>query len=69
MRARDLGISIGLMQPGPLNAITDIAGVRVGHSTIIEGEPGPLVVGRGPVRTGVTVVVPVEGDPLSLIHI
>ncbi len=57
MRTRDLGISIGLGRPGPLNAITDVAGVRVGHATIIEGD-GPLVVGQGPVRTGVTVVVP-----------
>ena len=65
MRARDLGISIGLLTPGPGNAITDVAGVRVGHATIIEGEPGPLVMGQGPVRTGVTVVVPVEGDPFS----
>ena len=65
MRARDLGISIGLLTPGPGNAITDVAGVRVGHATIIEGEPGPLVMGQGPVRTGVTAVVPVEGDPFS----
>ncbi len=57
MRTRDLGIAIGLGSPGPLNAITDVAGVRVGHATIIEGD-GPLVVGQGPVRTGVTVVVP-----------
>jgi D-aminopeptidase len=57
MRTRDLGITIGLGRPGPLNAITDVAGVRVGHATIIEGE-GPLVIGQGPVRTGVTVVVP-----------
>jgi len=57
MRTRDLGITIGLGRPGPLNAITDVAGVRVGHATIIEGD-GPLVVGRGHVRTGVTVVVP-----------
>jgi len=56
-RARDLGIEIGLGQPGPLNAITDVAGVRVGCVTIIEGD-GPLVVGQGPVRTGVTVIVP-----------
>jgi D-aminopeptidase len=65
MRARDLGVSVGLMTPGPLNAITDVAGVRVGHATLIDGEPGPLVVGEGPIRTGVTVVVPVEGDPFS----
>ncbi len=57
MRARDLGITIGLGRPGPLNAITDVGGVGVGHTTLIEGD-GPLVVGRGPVRTGVTVVVP-----------
>ena len=43
--------------PGPLNAITDVAGVTVGHTTLIEGD-GPLVVGQGPVRTGVTVVCP-----------
>ncbi len=60
-RARDLGIKIGELEPGPFNAITDVPGVRVGHATIIEGE-GPLVVGRGPVRTGVTVIVPHEGD-------
>ena len=57
MRTRDLGLTIGRGSPGPLNAITDVAGVRVGHATIIEGD-GPLIVGQGPVRTGVTVVVP-----------
>ena len=61
MRARDLGIRIGLLPTGPLNAITDVAGVAVGHVTLIDGE-GPLVVGRGPVRTGVTVVLPHDGD-------
>ncbi|HYI65461.1 MAG TPA: P1 family peptidase [Candidatus Limnocylindrales bacterium] len=61
MRARDLGILIGRMEPGPLNAITDVAGVRVGHTTLIEGD-GPLEPGRGPVRTGVTVIVPHDGD-------
>ena len=55
-RARDLGIPFP-GQPGPLNAVTDVAGVRVGHTTIIEGE-GALVVGEGPVRTGVTAVIP-----------
>jgi L-aminopeptidase/D-esterase-like protein len=44
-------------EPGPLNAITDVAGVEVGHSTIVTGT-GPLVVGRGPARTGVTAVLP-----------
>jgi len=61
MRARELGIRIGLLEPGPLDAITDVAGVQVGHTTLISGE-GPLVVGEGPVRTGVTVVVPHEDD-------
>ncbi len=57
MRARDLGIVVGGGKPGPLNAITDVTGVRVGHCTLVEGD-GPLVRGRGPVRTGVTVVLP-----------
>ncbi len=61
-RARDLGITIGLLPTGPENAITDVAGVRVGVTTLIHGD-GPLVVGQGPVRTGVTVVVPHDGDP------
>lgn len=56
-RARDLGITIGRLEPGPFNAITDVTGVKVGHATIIRGE-GELVVGEGPVRTGVTVVWP-----------
>jgi len=56
-RLRDLGIVIGQYQPGPLNAITDVSGVKVGHQTLIFGE-GPLRPGQGPVRTGVTVVIP-----------
>ncbi len=60
MRARDLGIVIGELPPGPRNAISDVRGVRVGHATLISGD-GPLVVGRGPVRTGVTVIVPHDG--------
>ena len=44
-----------------MNAITDVAGVRVGHTTVISGD-GPLRVGKGPVRTGVTVIVPHDGD-------
>jgi D-aminopeptidase len=55
-RARDLGVPFD-GTPGALNAITDVAGVEVGHTTIIRGE-GPLEVGRGPVRTGVTVIFP-----------
>jgi D-aminopeptidase len=61
VRARDLGIAIGHGMPGPHNAITDVAGVRVGHTTLISGD-GPLVVGDGPIRTGVTVIVPHDGD-------
>jgi D-aminopeptidase len=60
VRARELGIRVGDLSPGPHDAITDVDGVRVGHSTIVRGE-GPLVVGEGPVRTGVTVVCPREG--------
>ena len=59
-RARALGIVIGQMTPGPWNAITDVPGVRVGHSTVVFGS-GPLVVGKGPARTGVTAVIPHEG--------
>ena len=62
MRARDHGIVIGRLRPGPFNAITDVTGVRVGHTTLIRGD-GPRVVGEGPVRTGVTVIVPHDGDP------
>ena len=57
MRARELGIVIGGGKPGKDNAITDVPGVRVGHTTLIQGD-GPLIVGQGPVRTGVTVIVP-----------
>ena len=55
-RARDLGVSFS-GEPGPLNAITDVAGVEVGHVTLIEGT-GKLKVGTGPVRTGVTAILP-----------
>ena len=57
MRARRYGIVLGGGAPGPENAITDVAGVRVGHRTLNEGS-GPLIVGTGPVRTGVTVILP-----------
>ncbi len=56
-RVRDLGLTIGEYSPGPLNAITDVPGVKVGHSTLIEGS-GRRKPGNGPVRTGVTVIVP-----------
>ncbi len=52
-RPRELGIKPGILTPGPLNAITDVEGVKVGHRTIIEGEN---------IRTGVTIILPHEGD-------
>ena len=52
-RAREFGVDLGVLPPGPLNAITDVAGVRVGHVTLIEGKA---------VRTGVTAIVPHEGN-------
>src|SRR4029077_17906599 len=52
-RARDLGVAPGVYPPGALNAITDVAGVRVGHTTIIDGDS---------VRTGVTALVPHYGN-------
>lgn len=52
-RAREIGLAPGVFAPGPLNAITDVAGVRVGHVTLVEGDG---------VRTGVTVVVPHAGN-------
>jgi D-aminopeptidase len=58
-RARDLGVPFSGM-PGTYNAITDVRGVEVGHTTLISGE-GKLVVGQGPVRTGVTAIRP-RGD-------
>jgi D-aminopeptidase len=62
MRARDAGIVTGSLPSGQHNAITDVAGVRVGHTTLISGA-GDLVRGRGPVRTGVTMVLPHDGSP------
>jgi len=62
-RARDLGIPFD-GSPGPNNAITDVAGVAVGHTTLVSGE-GKLVVGKGPVRTGVTAILPRGKESLS----
>ncbi len=63
-RARDLGWIVGRMNPGPLNALTDVPGVRVGHTTLFT--PDAVAVGqssaRGPARTGVTVILPHPGD-------
>jgi D-aminopeptidase len=56
LRARDLGVPFGGV-PGPLNAITDVVGVEVGHTTLVTGN-GALRVGEGPVRTGVTIIHP-----------
>ncbi len=64
-RARDLGVPFD-GTPGPLDAITDVSGVEVGQTTLISGS-GPLKVGEGPVRTGVTVVFPrgkANADPV-----
>ncbi|HEX2139619.1 MAG TPA: P1 family peptidase, partial [Woeseiaceae bacterium] len=52
-RARDIGLVVGIFPPGPLNAITDVEGVKVGHATVIEGDA---------VRTGVTAVIPGPGN-------
>jgi D-aminopeptidase len=61
-RGRDLGIPFP-GTPGPLNAITDVPGVAVGHVTLIQGAPGPVVRGKGPIRTGVTAILPrAKGD-------
>ena len=54
-RARDLGIAPGVMDPGAHNAITDVGGVRVGHTTIVNGDD---------VRTGVTAILPARRQPL-----
>ena len=56
-RARALGVNLGQLEPGPLNAITDVPGVKVGQVTLMRGE-GALIPGEGPIRTGVTVILP-----------
>ena len=56
-RFRDLGFEIGLLQTGALNAITDVAGVRVGHHTIRQGD------GPDALNTGITIILPHESDP------
>jgi len=62
-RARGLGVPFD-GNPGPLNAITDVSGVTVGHTTLISGE-GKLQIGKGPVRTGVTAILPRGKDSMS----
>src|SRR4051794_41042225 len=63
LRARALGIPFD-GTPGKLNAITDVAGVEVGFTTLIEGE-GKMEVGKGPVRTGVTAIIPRGHESLN----
>jgi D-aminopeptidase len=63
VRARDLGVPFD-GTPGPFNAITDVSGVTVGHTTLVSGE-GKLQVGKGPIRTGVTAVLPRGKDSMS----
>ncbi|GAB4330042.1 MAG: P1 family peptidase [Candidatus Abyssubacteria bacterium] len=60
-RARDLGVIVGNIPTGPKNAITDVTGVLVGHSTLIKGK-GKCVVGKGPVRTGITAIIAAPDD-------
>ncbi len=62
-RARDLSVPFD-GTPGPFNAITDVSGVAVGHTTLISGE-GKLQIGKGPVRTGVTAILPRGKDSMS----
>ncbi len=60
-RFRDLGLLVGQLPTGPGNRITDVDGVSVGHTTLISGS-GPLIPGTGPVRTGVTAIIPHAGN-------
>ena len=62
-RARDLGVPFD-GTPGKLNAITDVSGVLVGHTTLISGE-GNLQIGKGPVRTGITAILPRGKDSMN----
>ena len=61
-RARDLGIGVGNYATGKHNAITDVRGVQVGHTTLVRGKGGPSRPGTGPVRTGVTAILPRAGN-------
>lgn len=60
-RAREAGVWFGEMPPGPRNMLTDVSGVKVGHCTIVRGN-GPLKPGEGPIRTGVTAILPHDGN-------
>lgn len=59
--ARAMGVVSGILPPGPQNDLCDVPGVRVGHATVVRGE-GALVPGQGPVRTGVTAILPHGGN-------
>src|SRR5688572_16472416 len=61
-RARELGIELGTYSTGRHNAITDVRGVLVGHTTLVRGQGGPSRPGTGPVRTGVTAILPRAGN-------
>ena len=61
LRYRELGLTLGNLVPGTNNSITDIPEVSVGHITLISGD-GALDIGTGPVRTGVTAILPHEGN-------
>jgi len=61
IRLRDLGVKPGFLPTGPLNAITDVPGVKVGHTTLVVGE-GALRQGEGPIRTGCTAILPHGGN-------
>jgi len=63
-RARDLGVPFD-GAPGPLNAITDVSGVTVGQTTLVSGD-GKLQIGQGPVRTGVTAILPRGKDSMTI---
>ncbi len=60
-RCRDFGLRLGILAPGPRNTLADVGEVRVGHVSLVSGE-GALIPGQGPVRTGVTVIVPHRGN-------
>jgi D-aminopeptidase len=60
---REHGLRIGELEPGPANTIADVAGVRVGHVTVVRDEPDPPA-GRGVARTGVTAIVPAPPESL-----
>jgi len=63
-RVREVGLQIGEFPPGKYNAITDVDSVKVGHATIIRGKD-KLKIGEGPIRTGVTAIIPHPGDVLE----